>query len=125
MSFGQSPHKMEPKDDMGAIRINADDPNFSLDPDLNDNFEETKFRIRKNTKDVVNKIFKAAWTGNQTELDQLFNKVENRAKRQLRESEMRTTSKPISTINQSKPISALTANPQSSLGFASRNKVSN
>ena len=44
----------------------------SVDSQLDNDFENTKFKLGKHTKEMVNKIFKAAHDGNQSELDQLF-----------------------------------------------------
>ena len=51
-----------------------------MDSKLDDAFENTKFKLGKHTKGMVNKIFKAAHDGNQGELDQLFEQVEIRAR---------------------------------------------
>jgi len=53
------------------MRIDGDG-NASLDEKLDDQFEDTKFKLGKQTKDMVNKIFKAAHEGDQGELDELF-----------------------------------------------------
>lgn len=46
-------------------------------------FDDTKFKIGKHTKDMVEKIFKAAHHGDQQQLDHLFEQVEARARQML------------------------------------------
>ena len=46
-------------------------------------FDDIKFRVGKHTKEMVDKIFKAAHDGDQDELDCLFQKVEARAHEML------------------------------------------
>lgn len=64
------------------MRVEGD--KLSVDSNLDDQFENTKFKLGKHTKEMVNKIFKAAHDGDQKELDELFEQVENRAKEMLK-----------------------------------------
>ena len=47
---------------------------------MDHNFDDLKYKIGKGTKEMVNKIFKAAHTDNARELESLLDQIEKRAK---------------------------------------------
>ena len=47
---------------------------------MDHNFDDLKYKIGKGTKDMVNKIFKAAHDDNSRELESLLDQIEKRAK---------------------------------------------
>ena len=48
--------------------------------EMDHNFDDLKYKIGKGTKDMVNKIFKAAHDDNARELESLLDQIEKRAK---------------------------------------------
>ena len=53
---------------------------------MDHNFDDLKYKIGKGTKEMVNKIFKAAHNDNEKELNSLLDQIEKRAKNMCKPS---------------------------------------
>ena len=66
----------------------AGEVNHSVDLEQERGFETTKYDIGRNTKEMVNKIFRAASSNNQDELNSLLDQVETRARDMVKSNDL-------------------------------------